>query len=72
MKTSSSFPGLVFLVILAIGAAAAFSIHRAGSEFGGAAVLVIAFLCAALISASIRVADQWSKAVVLRLGKFRP
>ena len=71
MKTSSSFPGLVFLVILAIGAAAAFSIHRAGSEFGGAAVLVLAFLCAALISASIRVADQWSKAVVLRLGKFR-
>jgi regulator of protease activity HflC (stomatin/prohibitin superfamily) len=71
MKTSSSFPGLLFLVILAIGAAAAFSIHRAGSEFGGAAVLVLAFLCAALISASIRVADQWSKAVVLRLGKFR-
>ena len=71
MKPSSSFSGLVFLVILAIGAAAAFSIHRAGSEFGGAAVLVLAFLCAALISASIRVADQWSKAVVLRLGKFR-
>jgi regulator of protease activity HflC (stomatin/prohibitin superfamily) len=71
MKTSSSFAGLVFLVSLAIGAAAAFSIHRAGSEFGGAAVLVLAFVCAALISASIRVADQWSKAVVLRLGKFR-
>jgi regulator of protease activity HflC (stomatin/prohibitin superfamily) len=71
MKPSSSFSGLVFLVILAIGAAAAFSIHRAGSEFGGAAVLVLAFVCAALISASIRVADQWSKAVVLRLGKFR-
>lgn len=71
MKTSSSFPGLVFLVTLAIGAAIAFTIQRAGSEFGGAAVLVLAFVCAALISASIRVADQWSKAVVLRLGKFR-
>jgi regulator of protease activity HflC (stomatin/prohibitin superfamily) len=71
MKTSSSFPGLVFLVILAAGAAAAFSLHQAGSEFGGAAVLVLAFVCAALVSASIRVADQWSKAVVLRLGKFR-
>ncbi len=71
MKTSSSFPGLVFLVILALGAVAAFSLHRAGSELGGAAALILAFLCAALISSSIRVADQWSKAVVLRLGKFR-
>jgi len=71
MKTSSSFPGLVFLVILAIGAAAAFSIHRTGYEVGAGAVFVLALLCAALISSSIRVADQWSKAVVLRLGKFR-
>jgi regulator of protease activity HflC (stomatin/prohibitin superfamily) len=33
--------------------------------------LVVAVLAAALVSNAIQVADQWNKAVVLRLGKFR-
>jgi regulator of protease activity HflC (stomatin/prohibitin superfamily) len=71
MKTSSSFPGLVFLVILVLGAGAAFVLHQGGTEFGAVAVLLATFLCAALVSSAIRVADPWTKAVVLRLGKFR-
>ena len=71
MKTSSSFPGLVFLVILVIGACAAFVVHQGGAEFGAVAVLITTFLCATLVSSAIRVADPWTKAVVLRLGKFR-
>jgi len=71
MKTSSAFPGLVFLVIVAFGAAAAFALHQSGSVSGSFVVLVVTIFCASLVSSSIRVADPWTKAVVLRLGKFR-
>jgi len=71
MKTSSAFPGLIFVVILAIGAAAAFVIHLGLSDFLAVVVLALSLGVAWLTFASIRVADQWSKAVVLRLGNFR-
>ena len=32
---------------------------------------VIAFVVALVVSLAIKVADQWDKAVILRLGKFR-
>ena len=32
---------------------------------------VIAFFIALFVSLAIKVADQWDKAVILRLGKFR-
>jgi len=71
MRQNSSFAALIFLVILGVGAAAAYGLHSASSDV--AAVVVMAcFLIAAYLAASgIKVADQWSKAVVLRLGKFR-
>ncbi len=71
MKTSSSFSGLIFLVILIIGAGAAFTLHQGGSVFGPFVAMAVAILCASLVSSAIRVADPWTKAVVLRLGKFR-
>ena len=72
MKKNSSFPALIFVVILGIGAALAYAMHRdfqPTSRLYGfwAAPLVLAFV----VSSAIQVADQWSKAVVLRLGKFR-
>ena len=70
MKTSSSFPGLIFLVVLAIGAGAAFALHQAGSAFGPLVAMAVAIVCAAFVSSAIRVADPCTKAVVLRLGKF--
>jgi regulator of protease activity HflC (stomatin/prohibitin superfamily) len=71
MKTSSSLPGLVFIVLLSIGAAVAYGLNAAGAQFAGIAVFVLSVLIAALVSAAIRVADQWTRGIVLRLGKFR-
>ena len=70
MKKNSSFPVLIFVVIVAIGAASAYAMYRVSPtsrlmDSGRAVVL------ASVISSAIQVADQWSKAVVLRLGKFR-
>jgi regulator of protease activity HflC (stomatin/prohibitin superfamily) len=69
MKTKSSFSVLIFFVILAIGIAIAYGGY--GVESGGAIwVGVISFLVALIVSAAIKIADQWEKAVVLRLGRF--
>jgi regulator of protease activity HflC (stomatin/prohibitin superfamily) len=70
MRNGSSFAGLVFLAILAIGGILIYSIQgvTSGMEMGiGVVMLAVAWV----VSASIKVADQWEKAVILRLGKFR-
>jgi regulator of protease activity HflC (stomatin/prohibitin superfamily) len=62
---------LIFIVIAGIGAALGFGLHAAGREYLAFTVFGIAIFVAAITSSATRVADQWSKAVVLRLGKFR-
>ena len=71
MRKNSSFPVLVFIVIFGIGAAIAYAMYRASPDLKGLWVLGCALVLASIISSAIQVADQWSKAVVLRLGKFR-
>jgi regulator of protease activity HflC (stomatin/prohibitin superfamily) len=58
-------------VVLGIGAALAYAMHRASADFAAIGILAVSFVLACAISSAIQVADQWSKAVVLRLGKFR-
>jgi regulator of protease activity HflC (stomatin/prohibitin superfamily) len=62
---------LIFVVILGIGAALAYAKYRITADFQGLWFLGGAFVLALVVSSAIQVADQWSKAVVLRLGKFR-
>ena len=71
MKTNRSFPVLIFFVILVIGFALAFVAYQGRSDVAAVSILVVTFLLASFVSSAIQVADQWSKAVVLRLGKFR-
>ena len=71
MRTSSSFAGLIFIVILGIGAGLAYTMYRVGSNTAAAGVGVGGFVIALVVSLAIKVADQWDRAVILRLGKFR-
>jgi regulator of protease activity HflC (stomatin/prohibitin superfamily) len=71
MKRNTSFPALIFVVILGIGAALAYAMHSRSADFAAIGILVVSVVLAYAISSAIQVADQWSKAVVLRLGKFR-
>jgi len=70
MKTGSSFPTLIFFLIFGIGVAIAYT----GSGFqvttGGIWIGVISFFLALIVSSAIKIADQWEKAIVLRLGRF--
>jgi regulator of protease activity HflC (stomatin/prohibitin superfamily) len=71
MKTRSSFSVLIFFIIIAIGLAIAYSGNSSLQGPGTVVIGVITLLAAIIISAAIKIADQWEKAVVLRLGKFQ-
>jgi len=71
MKRNGSFPALIFVVVLGIGGALAYATHMASADVAAIAIFAVSFVLACVISSAIQVADQWSKAVVLRLGKFR-
>jgi len=70
MKTKSSFSALIFFVILIIGIALAYSSYNDQFRTGAIWIGVISFLVALIVSSAIKIADQWEKAVVLRLGRF--
>jgi regulator of protease activity HflC (stomatin/prohibitin superfamily) len=69
LKSVNTLPIAIFVIVLACGLGIAASIH--GSSPGAAIAVAVIFFCAALlISSSMQVANQWDKAVVLRMGKF--
>jgi regulator of protease activity HflC (stomatin/prohibitin superfamily) len=70
MRQSSSFSTLVFIIILGIGAGLAFAMYRVTGNLESAWIGAIAFVIALVVSLAIQVADQWDKAVILRLGHF--
>ena len=71
MRKTSALPGLIFVVIFGIGVAFAY-LEYANSAYGeGVSIAVVGFVIAFVASFSIKIADQWDRAVVLRLGRFR-
>lgn len=64
MRKSNSFAALIFIIILASGWVWAFVTLNI---WLGA----ISFLLALIISSSIKIADQWERVIILRLGTFR-
>jgi regulator of protease activity HflC (stomatin/prohibitin superfamily) len=69
-QQNRSFAVLVCIVILGIGAALAFPHYKAGDNIGALAIGAISFVIAIGVSSGIQVADQWDRAVILRLGHF--
>src|SRR5665647_798160 len=70
MKNVSSVATLLFVVITVIGLSLAYSISNDLSSTESMSILIIFLLLASLVASSTKVANQWNKAVVLRLGKF--
>jgi regulator of protease activity HflC (stomatin/prohibitin superfamily) len=69
MKTTSSVPALVFILILCIGAALEYPVYKTSSgNFLWSCGAIFIFAC--FVTASIKVADQWDRAIILRLGHF--
>jgi len=70
MKQNRSFAVLLSFVIFALGAAVAYARYRVGANLEAAGIGAIAFVLALVVLSAIQVADQWERAVVLRLGHF--
>ena len=70
MQQNRSFAMLVFVVILGVGATLAYTRYTGVANVEVVGIGVMTFVLALLAAASIQVADQWDKAVILRLGHF--
>ncbi|MGA2248030.1 MAG: slipin family protein [Verrucomicrobiota bacterium] len=71
MQQNRSFAVLSFVVIFGVGAAFAYTQYRVGANWEAGGIGVVAIILALAVAAAIQVADQWDRAVILRLGKFR-
>jgi regulator of protease activity HflC (stomatin/prohibitin superfamily) len=71
MRKSSSFAVLIFFIIFGIGGLLAFVVYNATTNIESEWIAVIAFIIAFIVSLAIKVANQWERVVILRLGKFR-
>src|SRR5689334_15329610 len=71
MTRNNSFAVLIFFLVLGLGAGLAYALYSPSAYGASIWIGVSAFVLAWIISAAIKVANQWEKAVVLRLGHFR-
>ena len=69
MRQPSAIPLTLFLLVAGVGAAVSWSIRADATAAG--AVLAAFVVVGAFLAAAIKVASQWERAVVLRLGRFR-
>jgi regulator of protease activity HflC (stomatin/prohibitin superfamily) len=71
MPQRNALPGLIFIVIFGAGLLVSYSIFTPQSPGGGIVIAVVSFFVASIIANAVKVANQWERVVVLRLGKFR-
>jgi regulator of protease activity HflC (stomatin/prohibitin superfamily) len=71
MPQRNALPGLIFIVIFVVGLLVAYSAFNPESYGAGAAIAVLSFFVASIVANAVKVANQWERVVVLRLGKFR-
>ena len=72
MRRINTFAALIFAAILAIGIGLSYALYSGSPDYAGTVWIIIGTIFIAIIvSSAIKVAYQWEKAVVLRLGKFR-
>src|SRR6202789_942669 len=71
MRKPSALPALIFILVIAVGFGLAFATGGELSKGAAAVIGILAVIVAVVVSRSVKVADQWEKVVVLRLGRFR-
>ncbi len=70
MKSISALPAAGFAIIFALALLLAFAVHGEASATVTLSIGIVGFVIALLFSSSVQVANQWDRAVVLRMGKF--
>jgi len=70
MRQASAVPLAVFILITGLGWGAAWLAYAGGGVVLSAWLAVIFFVVALLLAAAVKIASQWERAIVLRLGRF--
>ncbi len=71
MRNPNPLPGLIFVIIFVPGLALAYASMNAESYVASITIAVASFIVASIVANAVKVANQWERVVVLRLGKFR-
>jgi regulator of protease activity HflC (stomatin/prohibitin superfamily) len=71
MQRASAVPPTVFLIIALLGSGVAYRVYAGAGPMAAVWVEAIVLTGAILLAAAIKIASQWDRAVVLRLGRFR-
>ena len=71
MHSPNPLLGLIFLIIFVAGLGLAYGNMSPESYAASVAIAVLSFIVASIVANAVKVADQWERVVVLRLGKFR-
>jgi len=71
MRKPNPLPGLIFVVIFLVGLGLAYLDFTVSGPAGSVTIAILFLLVAIIVSNAIKIADQWEKTVVLRLGRFR-
>lgn len=71
MQNQNLFSVLIFFVILLIGFTLAYLLCAGPGSYASYCVFGGAAIIASIVSAAIKVANQWNRAIVLRLGDFQ-
>ncbi len=70
MPQSNTLPGLVFAILFGLGLLAAYPAGIAGDYGASVTIATVSFVIAGIVASAIKVANQWERIVVLRLGRF--
>ncbi len=70
MKNVGSIAALLFVIIVLIGIGLALLVSPDFTDTTSHVILIISFIVAIFVAWATKVANQWDRAVVLRLGKF--
>jgi regulator of protease activity HflC (stomatin/prohibitin superfamily) len=70
MKNANAIPAFVFILIFGAGLGLAYAPYSAVDYPAGGAIIAVAFVLALFASSSVKIANQWERAIVLRLGRF--
>jgi regulator of protease activity HflC (stomatin/prohibitin superfamily) len=71
MRAQSAFPALLFVLIFGAGLAVSYGTFAATQNPNSVWIAIVSFVIASLVAWATKVAAQWDRAVVLRLGKFQ-
>jgi regulator of protease activity HflC (stomatin/prohibitin superfamily) len=71
MRTTSAIPLLIFVVMFGVGLGFAYPRFVAFDYAASLSIAAGSFVLAAVASSATKIANQWERAIVLRLGRFR-